>query len=314
MTNTDLKITVMGLGGIGGLLSGALIRRYGPAVSLIARGKRAESLRTNGLVLHSHYFGEFTVQPACVTDDPSTLPVQDIVLVCVKNGGLETAARQLQPIVGEDTLVLPVLNGVSASENLEKYLGRGHVLDSVIYTVSSAGEDFSITQLGNFTTIHMGAVHPEDAPRAAALCDVLKEAGIDCRLNEDIRAAIWNKYVLNCAYNVMTARHACTIGDVQKDPTLLAHYRGLMEEAYQVGVAMGVNLAPTLVEKNMKRLDKTDPASTSSLSRDFDAGIVGEMDIFTGDMIRMADACGTPIPLTRDYHQGLLERVARFGK
>ena len=127
-------------------------------------------------------------------------------------------------------------------------------------------------------------------------------------------AAEWSKYVLNCAYNVMTARHACTIGDVQADPTLLAHYRGLMEEAYQVGLAMGVSQAPTLVEKNMRRLDKTAPASTSSLSRDFDAGIVGEMDIFTGDMIRMADACGTPIPLTRDYHQGLLERVARFSK
>ena len=172
--DTDMKISVMGLGGVGGLLSGALIRHYGNSVSLIARGKRAEHLRSQGLTIHSEVYGEFTAKPGLVTDDPAQLPVQDIVLVCVKNGGLEQAAAQLKPIVGPRTLVLPVMNGVSASRNLRAWLGQGHVLDSVIYTVSSAGPDYSITQKGPFTTIHMGASLPEDREGARACCAALK--------------------------------------------------------------------------------------------------------------------------------------------
>ena len=310
--SSDLKITVMGLGGVGGLLSGALIRHYGDRVSLIARGARAEHLRSQGLTLHSDVFGEFTVLPGCVTDDPSQLPVQDIILVCVKNGGLEKAAAQLKPIVGPRTLVLPVMNGVSASRNLRAWLGQGHVLDSVIYTVSSAGPDYSITQKGRFTTIHMGASLPEDQEGARACCAALKEAEIDCRLAEDVQAAIWSKFVLNCAYNVVTARWGITIGQIKADPKLTKDYHDLMEEAWKVGRACGVALPDDLLEKHMIRLANTTDDSTSSLSRDFDEGRVGEMDIFCGEVIRLAEQLGVEVPVTRAYQQGLLDRAATF--
>ena len=312
--DTDLKISVMGLGGVGGLLSGALIRHYGNSVSLIARGKRAEHLRSQGLTIHSEVYGEFTVKPGLVTDDPAQLPVQDIVLVCVKNGGLEQAAAQLKPIVGPRTLVLPVMNGVSASRNLRAWLGQGHVLDSVIYTVSSAGPDYSITQKGPFTTIHMGASLPEDREGARACCAALKEAGIDCRLAEDVQVAIWSKYVLNCAYNVVTARWGINIGQIKADPKLTQEYRQLMEEAWQVGRAAAVALPADLLEKHMDRLAHTTDDSTSSLSRDFDEGRTGEMDIFCGEVIRMAQQLGIEVPVTQAYQQGLQERAAAFGR
>ena len=82
-----MKLTIIGVGGVGGLLAGVLIRRYGDAVSLIARGERLKRLREQGLTLRSDAYGSFTVQPATVTDRADTLPVQDAVLVCVKNGG-----------------------------------------------------------------------------------------------------------------------------------------------------------------------------------------------------------------------------------
>ena len=311
--HTDLKITVMGLGGVGGLLSGALIRHYGDAVSLIARGARAEHLRSQGLTLHSEVYGEFTVLPGFVTDDPARLPIQDLVLVCVKNGGLEKAAAQLKPIVGPETLVLPVMNGVSAGKNLRSWLGQGHVLDSVIYTVSSAGPDYSITQKGKFTTIYMGATLPQDEPGAKICQETLKGAGIDCRLTQDVQAAIWSKYVLNCAYNVVTARWGIPIGRIKADPKLTQDYHDLMEEAWKVGRSAGVALPDDLLEKHMERLAHTTDDSTSSLSRDFDEGRVGEMDIFCGEVIRMADQLGVAVPVTRAYQQGLLERAASFG-
>ena len=94
------KLTVVGIGGIGGLLSGPLVRQYGDHITLVARGKRGEALREKGLTLHSEMYGEFTVSPAAVVETPESLPVQDVVLVCVKNGQLDQVARQIAPIVG----------------------------------------------------------------------------------------------------------------------------------------------------------------------------------------------------------------------
>lgn len=300
-----MKVTIVGIGGVGGLLAGALIRRYGADVSLVARGKRLQDLKENGLTLRSDAYGNFSVKPACVTEDPSSLPVQDAVLVCVKNGGLQKAAEQIAPMVDENTLVLPVMNGVSASGNLTRMLGKGRVLDSVIYTVSSV-ENGVIDQKGNFTQIFMGGNGAEE------LAAWLQGAGIEAVVAEDVRAATWSKYVLNCAYNVVTARWGITIGDIKHSEKLKGEYRSLMEEAWRVGRADGVNLPEDLVDQHMVRLMNCTDDSTSSLSRDFDAGIVGEMDIFTGEVVRLADKYGVDVPVSRQYLAGLEERAASF--
>ncbi|MGN1019570.1 MAG: ketopantoate reductase family protein [Aristaeellaceae bacterium] len=303
-----MKLTIMGIGGVGGLLAGVLLRRYGDEVSLIARGERLNRLRTQGLTLQADAYGSFTVHPASLTDDPGTLPVQDAVLVCVKNGGLARAAQQLAPIVDDHTLVLPVMNGVSAGDNLRRLLGKGRILDSVIYTVSSVEAGGVITQKGGFTQIYMGGEGAEP------LAEYLRGAGIEARVEEDVQAAIWSKYVLNCAYNVVTARWGITIGDIKHSEALTADYRALMEEAWRVGRARGVNLPDDLVAQHMVRLMNCTDDSTSSLSRDFDAGRTGEMDIFTGEVVRMAEACGIDVPMSRDYLQGLKERAATFAQ
>ena len=307
------SITVMGVGGVGGLLAGALVRRYGDAVSLVARGRRGEHLRAHGLTLHSDLYGELTVRPARVVEDPAELGVQDVVLVCVKNDGLARAAEQVAPIVGPDTVVLPVMNGVRVGEQLRAALPGAQVLESVIYTVSSAGEDFSITQKGKFTTIYTGGTDAVQKAAAERLCGVLKAADIDCRHAGDVMAAVWSKYVLNCAYNVVTARWGINIGQIKASESLTADYLGLMTEAFQVGRARGVALPDDLLDKHMKRLANTTDDSTSSLSRDFDAGRAGEMEVFSGEVVRMAAQAGVPAPLCNAYYEGLKQRAAAFG-
>lgn len=188
------KITVLGVGGVGGLLAGQLIRQYGDAVSLVARGGRGEHLRRQGLTIHSDLYGEYTVQPAAVAEDPAELGVQDLILVSVKYAQLETAAAQLAPIVGPDTLVLPVMNGVHTAAKLGRLLGKGRMLQSVIYVVSSAGEDYSITQYGDYTTIYLG-----EGERAGEAVRMAQAHGIDapvtCRYYEGLkeRAAAFSK-------------------------------------------------------------------------------------------------------------------------
>lgn len=308
------KLTVVGIGGIGGLLSGPLVRQYGEHITLVARGKRGEALRQKGLTLHSDMYGEFTAFPAAVAETPESLPVQDVVLVCVKNGQLPQVARQIAPIVGPETIVLTVMNGVTAGSNLRRALGKGIVLESVIYTVSSAGEDFSITQLGNFTHLFTGAAPGDEAGAKAAqvLHDLFAGAGIDCRVAVDVDAAIWSKFVLNCAYNVATARWSCNIGAVKSDEQRMTDCRALMTEARAVGVARGVALPENLVDKQIRHLMNTSDQSDSSLSRDFAIGRAGELEVFCGDVVRMAAEAGVDVPVTREYYQALLDMAAKF--
>ncbi|MGN0777651.1 MAG: ketopantoate reductase family protein, partial [Aristaeellaceae bacterium] len=303
-----MKLTIIGIGGVGGLLAGVLVRRYGADITLIARGERLTQLRQEGLTLHADAYGCFTVHPATVTDQTAHLPVQDAVLVCVKNGGLARAVEQIAPLVDEHTLVLPVMNGVSAGDNLRRLLNKGRILDSVIYTVSSVEAGGVVVQKGGFTQIFMGGEGAEP------LADYLQGAGIEARVQEDVQAAIWSKYVLNCAYNVVTARWGINIGAIKHSDALKADYRALMEEAWQVGRARGVKLPEDLVAQQMVRLMNCTDDSTSSLSRDFDAGRAGEMDIFTGEVVRMAQLCGVDVPVSRLYLQGLQDRASTFAQ
>lgn len=303
----NFSLTIVGIGGVGGVLAGPLVRKYGGAVSLVARGARGEHLRTQGLTLHSDLYGEFTVQPETVVETPEVLSVQDYVLVCVKNNALSKVMEQIRPIVGEHTIVVPVMNGVTAAEVLEKGLLQGKVAGSVIYTVSSAGTDYAITQTGKFTHLFLD----ETVDGAKELCGLLTDAGIDCRLTGDIKTAMWSKYVFNCAYNTMTAAEAADAGHLKAEP-LRSDFAAIIAEAGTVGRACGAAFPENMVEKEMHRLDKTVDSSTSSLSRDFDVCRVGEMEVFSGDLVRMAAERSIEVPTMQRYYKKLREKAKTF--
>ena len=309
------KIMVVGVGGVGGVLAANLVKKYGESVSLIARGPRKESLRQNGLTLHSDLYGEFTVHPACIEEDPALCGVQDLILICVKNGGLQKVCQQILPVVGEHTAVMAVMNGVSAGQELAQRLGKGVLVDSVIYTVSSAGSDYSITQKGSYTYLNIGSHTDSEEGKEAAqeIADLLNAAGVDCKVSRNVQAAIWKKYVLNCAFNVATARWGYTIGQLAADAAKRADCRALMAEAAAVAAKIGVPLPEDLVDKHMvTMMENTTPNSDSSLSRDFDAGTVGEMEVFSGYIVRKAAELGVPAPVSREYYEGLKARAAGF--
>ena len=316
MNLKDLKITVFGIGGVGGAIGAMLAKNYGEQVSFIARGARKEHLQKEGLTIRGDFTGSFTVKPGKVTEEPYELGEQDIILVCVKNDALPAAAQKIRPIVVEKTLVIPVMNGVTAYRRLRVELQQGIVLPSVIYIVSVSCPDYSIEQKGKYMEVHTGVLPGDEAyaEQAREVCRMFAGSGIDWQYSEEILTDIWKKYVLNCAYNVVTARWGCNIGEIKSDPAKMEDYRRLMEEAKDVGCAHGVPLPDDLIDELMGRLIKTKGESTSSLSRDFAEGKAGEMEVFSGDLVRMAAAEGVPVPLTERYYAAMQEIAAGFRK
>lgn len=320
-TLTDKRVAVVGVGGVGGYLAG-MLGQVCPHLTLAARGGRKESLQRNGLILHSDYKGELTAVPEQVVETKD-LKKQDFIFICVKNYSLEEVCRELAPAVTDETVIIPVMNGVNPGERVRSYLGRGTVVDSLIYIVAFANEDYSITQQGDFARLCIGikdAAVPQEneaavyqkkaAPqeKAAETAALLTVADIDCEVAADIEVEIWRKYILNCAYNVETAFYDNTIGQLRRDEKKAKEYEALVNEAYQVGLAKGVAIRQEHIDAIIHRFyyELADDA-TSSLQRDIRAGRRSEVDVFGGYIVREAERHGIPVPVSLKMYEKLRE-------
>lgn len=297
----------MGVGGVGGYLAALLAERY-PHVSLVARGARRAALEQNGLILHSDYRGEHVARPERIVESAGELETQDYVFVCVKNYSLEEVCQSMKGCVGENTIVIPVMNGVDPGDRVRQYLDSGTVVDSLIYIVTFANADYSITQQGDFANLHVGIQHADAAQKEKirAVAELLNDAGIDCEAHEDILAEIWKKYILNCAYNVETAFYNNTIGELRRDPKKAAEYEALVEEAYQVARAKDIHVLPEdrdfIIYKFYHLLEEN---ATSSMQRDVNAGRKAELETFSGYIVREAARLHVDAPVSGQMYEGL---------
>ena len=145
---TDKKIAVVGAGGVGGYMAG-MLGRVCTHLSVAARGKRREALSEHGIVLHSDHNGEIVSRPERIVEI-AELGEQDYIFVCVKNYSLESVCKDLQPAVSRDTVIVPVMNGADTGERIRQFIGKGTVVDSLIYIVIFANEDFFHNAAGRF--------------------------------------------------------------------------------------------------------------------------------------------------------------------
>lgn len=300
-----MKIMVTGIGGVGGYLASVLCANH-TGVTLIARKKRKESLQKNGLILHSDYFGEHAAYPH-ITDDPASTGIQDIIFVCVKNYSLEAAVSAILPCIADHTIIVLVLNGVDHAAAARKLIKTGHIVDSTMYINAAYNSDYSIRQMGKFARIFIGSDNVSCNEKVYTLLD---HPGLKCRIAEDIQVELWNKYITNCAYNVITAYYESTIGEVFKNPQRLAEFRILIEEAYAVGKSVGVNLDADLTDTIFQRVaEQKNKDTTSSLARDIIARRQSELDTFSGYLVRTANELNIPVPLSEKFYHEINQRI-----
>lgn len=305
------KIAIVGVGGVGGYLAGMLARQY-PHVTLAARGERGRSIRERGLVLHSDYQGEITANPEKVVERTELLEPQDFIFICVKNYSLEQACKELENAVTEDTVIIPVMNGADPGESTRKFIGKGTVVDSLIYIVAFANKDFSITQQGEFANLRIGIMHADEKEKGKVheVSELLKGADIDHKISDDIECDIWRKYILNCAYNVLTAFYDNTIGQLRDDPKKNKEYERLVYEAYEVAVKKGVHVTREHADEIVRSFrEELKSNATSSLQRDVNAGNPTELETFSGYLVREAKRLGVAAPVSERMYKGLKEKI-----
>ena len=311
----ELKIAIAGVGAIGGLLAAMLGRKYEDHITLIARGDHAKALREKGLTMESDFYGNSVMKPAAVAEKGEDIPVQDLVLICCKNYSLDELCEQLRPCIGPETIVMPVMNGVEPGDRVREKFPEAICIDSLIYTITAKDSDHSVLQSGPYTHMFIGSKIKDERHEKAAekVYELFKTVGFDARYSEDIMSEIWQKFILNCGFNVITARYLTNTGGVRRNEAWTRDFHELMKEAESVGLREGVNIPEGTAEKKFRYcMDNQKDEATSSLKRDVEAKRPAELDAFLGAVIRKGEEYGIDVPYSVKYYKELSEMIDAY--
>jgi 2-dehydropantoate 2-reductase len=313
-----MKIALIGVGGTGGYLGGLLVRA-GMDVCLIARPKTVEAIRNSGLRVHSEINGDFTAHPAFLTEDPrlaaSAWGTPDLLFICVKGYSFAEAARAVAPIVSEETVVIPLLNGVGHGATAAGIIGRGRVLDACIYMTSRSSGPGVVIHTDRYNKMVIGVragipAGPDLTARLELIAVLVNRAGMECHVSGDIEASVWEKFNFNCAFSVLTALHEADAEQIRSNPEWMVSMRRLSEETASVAKAIGIRQPDDIVERSMRILAVMRPEGTSSMKRDVEAGKPSELELFSGTLCRLAEAHGIPVPESKRIYMALLRKTS----
>lgn len=283
----------MGSGGVGGYFGG-LLARANEDVTFIARGAHLEAIQKNGLQVKS-VVGDFHVRPKA-THDPAAVGPVDLVLFSVKAYDTEAAGSAIRPMVGRETVVLCLLNGVDNEEKLEAILGEQHVMAGVVHILSTISAPGVISQIAGPRTIKLGEKDGRITPRVERILGVLKGAGILAETSTQIQVDLWEKFLFICAQGGVTALAGLSIGEILACPETVAFYRGVMEEVAAVGRAMGVPLSANAVERALAFARGLQSGTRSSLAHDLSQGNRLEVETLAGSVVRYGREVGVATP------------------
>lgn len=292
-----MRIVTMATGGIGGFLA-VKLAKAGHEVACIARGAHLDAIRQNGLRLDGPD-GSETVHPWKATDNADGLCPVDVVIMGVKAGALETAARVVLPVVSDQTLVVPFFNGVEAVERLTQILPERSVANGTAYVSTTLSAPGVIAQTGDFGRFVFGETDNSVSPRIQALQSALVAAGVQAEIPADITVEMWTKAVLMCAMSGTTAAARTTVGEIRDTPELAQLAQDVMGEAHDVAIAKGVALAPDLPQRYWEFVATLPDAMRASAAIDLERGNPLEIPWINGSIVRIGRKLGVPTPANK---------------
>jgi len=287
------RVAVVGAGGVGGYFGGKLAAA-GVDTTFVVRGRTLDAMRARGLRVQS-IDGNFDVGRVNATDTPSQ-PV-DAVLMTVKAWQIAEAAAQIKPIVGDDTIVVPLENGIDAPDSLAAVLDRRNVAGGLCAIVSFVVEPGVIRHAGGSPFIVFGELDNRVTPRAERLRDTLRSAGVKADNADDIQKSLWSKFAFIAPMSGVGAATRMPVGVWRSIPEARALAERVMREVIAVAQARGIELDADMVEKTMQRYDNLPPDATASLQRDVMSGKPSELDAQLGAAVRLGYESGVATPV-----------------
>ncbi len=292
-----MKIAIMGSGGVGGYF-GARLAATGNDVTFIARGAHLDAMRSRGLRVQSP-LGDVRIDPADATDDPTEVGPANIVLFATKLYDTEIAGEMCKPLIGADTALISLLNGVDSEQQLSRILGAQHVVGGVARISAEIAAPGVIQHHTNFAVIEFGELDGQKSERLQTFLAAATAAKIDAQLCDDITIAIWQKFLLLASFSGVTALTRLPAGPIRDNPETWNLMQEAAHEAGAVARARGVKLAENAVDEVVKVMGKLPDAMKASMLMDLERGKRLELEWLSGAVCRLGRETGVDTPVHR---------------
>jgi 2-dehydropantoate 2-reductase len=289
-----MRIAVVGAGGVGGGF-GAALAQAGADVTFIARGAHLAAMKSKGLRIDSPR-GNTHLLPTHATDDPKTVGPVDYVLFCVKLWDVESAGEHIKPMVGPNTAVIPLQNGIDAPERLLPILGAAAVMGGVAQISASIIEPGVVRQVGTFMRMVFGELDGSRSKRGEDLLALCVKAGFDATLSEQILTELWMKFVLLATNASITALTRQPLGVLRDDPDMRPQFVSAYNEVIAVGRARGVALPADALDRMLAFNKNAPPTMKASMALDLERGNRIELPWLGGKVVELGRQLGVPTP------------------
>ena len=304
-----MQMLVVGAGATGGYFGGRLALA-GRDVTFLVRGKRAAALRSEGMHIVTPS-GPLSLRPQVVEAHEIAHPY-DIVLLTVKAYALEGALSDIAPAVGDNTVIIPILNGMKHLETIAARFGKSRLVGGLCKIAGTLDDQGRIVQLSELHELTYGELDGSSSERIVRLDQFLKGAGFHARLSPDILSAIQEKWLLLASLGAITCLMRGNIGQVAAAPGGGEVARAVIGEVLSVLVSDGYVRRQEYIDQTIALLTQPGSTQTSSMYRDLMQGYEIEADQVIGDLVAIAGRAGLHVPLLNATYANLsLYRAAR---
>jgi 2-dehydropantoate 2-reductase len=296
-----MEVAIVGVGGVGGFLGGKLATAFEDGrehrIYFMARGPHLEAIRSQGLILITQGT-ELRAKPWNVSENPTEWPRMDVVFLCVKGPDLERAARQIQPRLSPETVVIPIQNGVANREILEGILPHTRIAHGCFYGSAYIKEPGVVVHASGPGRLVFGR-DPEDMDSLMPHRDLFLRAGIPAELIPHVEVEIWSKFLFLYPLAATMALFREPLGPVLTEEEKRNILVGLMQEVESLARARGVALPEEIIPRTLEFLQSFPPDSKSSLLRDLERSGTNEVDWLFRPMIQEGERLGLSLPLAK---------------
>ena len=309
-----MRIGVMGAGSIGGYFGG-MLSRGGHQVTLVARGAHLRAIQQDGLQIIRDD-EQFTLRcPADVgaTDDPIQAGPVELLLLTVKTYHNQQAVPAMLPMVGRDTAVLCLQNGIDSYQAAEQQVGPERVLPGAAYIEAGMQKPGVVTQTGQVVRIVFGELDGRESQRGLQIRETLEGAGIPALFTRDVQQTLWSKFLFIATMAGVTTLSQQTMAELLPRPEWRQVVLSCMREIEAVGRATGVTLEQRIVDDTMEYMEANLEQMHASMHADIMAGRPLELEALNGAVVRAGRAAGVATPINDIIYAMLKPHVPGTG-
>ncbi len=298
-----MKVLVLGAGGIGGYFGGRLVES-GVDVTFLVRERRYKQLQERGLRIQSIHGDLLLEQPQLIQAGEEVGPF-DVVLLSNKAYTLEDSVDAIAPYVGEDTVVIPLLNGIAHMELLWNRFGRERVLGGLCFIETTLNADGDVVQTSPIHDTVFGEWEGGKSERVERIEQAFSKINGTMRASANIQREAWHKYLFIATFSGITTLMNSAVGPIRDSAWGVELTRQLADEIASVMNALEAPIKPDIVDKQMETFLNQRPQTKSSMLRDMEKGLSVEADHLQGYLLERAEQKGLSTPLLKVVYNNL---------